>query len=155
MKKILVVTKNHPVEVTSVIKDIYESVATLNQRIFVGGPQFTAWQVSEMKNINYLDLYYPAIRAYKNIENLATEDVDIAIIVGTGDIKDFFNYDAVVGINNKEVQDYTNFPEEMNHTNIETIKLSNCEIKFNNMNELLHFLRIVINNFYRKGEDNE
>lgn len=155
MLKLLIVTKNNPAEAMVVTRQLYESIGELNNRVFIGSPQFTAWQVSEVQNIPYLHAYYPALRAYKKIDDMAGSDIDVCITVGTADLKDFLNYNAVVGIENKEINDYKDFPEEFNTTNMTVIELKHCEIKFYNMNELIHFIKIVINNYYRQEDKNE
>lgn len=155
MLKVLVVTKNNPAEAMIVTRQLYQAFGEMNQHIFIGCPQFTAWQVAEVKEIGYLEAYYPALRTYKKIHNMVDETIDICIVVGTGDKKDFFDYDAVIGLKNKEIQDYTDFPEELNTTNIEVIKLENCEIQFNTIEEVVHFLKVVIGNYYRKEAKHE
>lgn len=155
MLKILVVTKNNPAEAMVVTRQLYQAFGEMSSNIFIGSPQFTAWQVSEVQNIDYLDAYYPALRAYKKIDSMLVDSINVCIIVGTGDKKDFLEYDAVVGIKNKEIKDYTDFPEEMNTTKIEAIKLENCDIQFNTIEEVIHFLRVVIGNYYKKEEKNE
>lgn len=155
MLKILVLTRNHPVEVIDVMRELYESIGALDNSIFIGSPQFTAYQVSQTKKIPYTDAYYPAIRAYKKIDDFANEDTSAIIVVGAVDRLDIFKYNAVIGLKNKEIKDYTEFPEEFNTTKLTTTVLENSDILFNNIEEVIHFIRIVINNHRRKEQENE
>ena len=51
MLKILVVTKNHPVEIMSVCAAIHQAVGMGDQEVVVNSPQFIADMVSKAKNV--------------------------------------------------------------------------------------------------------
>ena len=155
MLKILVVTKNNPVEAMITTRQLYQAFGEMRSDIFIGSPQFTAWQVSEVQSIDYKDAYYPALRAYKKIDSMTDESVNVCIIVGTADKKDFFDYNAIIGLKNKEIQDYVDFPEEMNTTKMEVLKLENCEIQFNTIEEVIHFIKVVISNYDKQEAKHE
>lgn len=158
MLKILVLTQNHPIEACEVMQQLYDAIAQIDNRVFIGSPQFTALQVERVKNIPYLEGFYPAVKAYKKIEDFATDSpVDVIITVGTVDVADITQYQAIIGLRNSEIKDYTEFPEEFNTSNITLTTVDNSDIIFRNINEVIHFLRIIINNYRRKEneKDNE
>ena len=155
MLKILVVTKNHPVEIVSTCAAIHQAVGMGDAEVVVNSPQFIAEMVSQVQNVAYTKTYYPALRAYKNIEKYMEEqDMKILITVGTIDKKDALSYNAIVGLDNPEILDYDVFDEDFNTTAMEVMPLANVDIMFDKLDELIHFLRITINN-YRKGEIRE
>lgn len=144
MKKFLIITKNHPIEVMDVMYKLYQSIGSIDMGIFIGSPQFTAYQTEQLKNIPYLEGYYPAVRAYKKIDEFASEEVHTCIIVGTADVADLLDFDIIVGYENPEIKEYTEFPEEFNTTNITCVDLRYSDIIFTKIEELIHFLRIVM-----------
>lgn len=152
MKKFLIITKNHPVEICNVMRRVYESVGIGNSNIFIGSPQFTALQIERAKGIPYLEAFYPAVKTYKNIDSFATEGIETIIIIGTVDIKDIINYDVVVGFDSPDIEEYKDFPEEFNNTNIKFMELKHSDIIFTKIDELIHFLRILMN---RRDSNNE
>lgn len=150
MLKILVVTRNHIVEIQDVCAALTQAVATGVEDVVVNSPQFIADMVSRSRGIPYVQTYYPALRAYKNIEGYM-EEGQMLITVGTIDRRDLRSYSAIVGLRNDDIQDYDVFDEDFNTTNMETITLDEVDILFDNLEELIHFLRITINN-YRTGK---
>lgn len=155
MLKLLVVTKNHPVEILATCAAIHQAVGMGDAEVVVNSPQFIAEMVSQAQNVAYTKTYYPALRAYKNIEKyMAEQDMKILITVGTIDIRDARNYNAIVGLNNDDIDDYTVFDEDFNTTEMEVFPLNCVDIMFDKLDELIHFIRITINN-YRKGEIRE
>ena len=144
MKKFLVITKNHPIEVMDVMNKLYEAVGNIDLGVFIGSPQFTAFQVEQIKKVPYMEGFYPAVRAYKKIDEFAGENVHTAIIVGTVDIEDLLDYDAIVGLDNPEIQDYKEFPQEFNTTNMTIADLRYSDIIFTKIDELIYFLRVLI-----------
>ena len=85
---------------------------------------------------------------------MAESNMKILITVGTIDIKDARHYSAIVGLQNDEICDYDVFDEDFNTTNMVVFPLNKVDIMFDKLDELIHFLRITINN-YRKGEIRE
>lgn len=155
MLKILVVTKNHPVEIVSTCAAIHQAVGMGDEEVVVNSPQFIAEMVSQAQNVAYTQTYYPALRAYKNIEKyMAESNMKILITVGTIDMQDARDYSAIVGLQNDEISDYDVFDEDFNTTDMVVFPLNKVDIMFDKLNELIHFLRITINN-YRKGEIRE
>jgi hypothetical protein len=102
--------------------------------------------------VPYTKTYYPALRAYKNIEKYMEEsNLKILITVGTVDTKDVLGYNAIVGLQNDEIQSYEVFDEDFNTTEMVVFPLEKVDIMFDKLDELIHFIRITINN-YRRGE---
>ena len=155
MLKILVVTKNHPVKILTTCAAIHQAVGMGDQEVVVNSPQFIAEMVSKAKDVPYIKTYYPALRAYKNIEKYMEEQkMKILITVGTIDKKDTLSYNGIIGLRNDEIADYDVFDEDFNTTNIEVLTLNQVDIMFDKLEEVIHFIRIAINN-YRKGEIRE
>ena len=155
MLKLLVITKNHPVEILTTCAAIHQAVGMGDKEVVVNSPQFIAEMVSQAQNVAYTKTYYPALRAYKNIEKYMEEqDMKILVTVGTIDKRDALSYNAIVGLDNPEIQDYDVFDEDFNTTNMEVVPLNKVDIMFDKLDELIHFIRITINN-YRKGEIRE
>ena len=155
MLKLLVITKNHPVEILTTCAAIHQAVGMGDKEVVVNSPQFIAEMVSQAQNVAYTKTYYPALRAYKNIEKYMEEqDMKILVTVGTIDKRDALSYNAIVGLNNPDIQDYDVFDEDFNTTNMEVVPLNKVDIMFDKLDELIHFIRITINN-YRKGEIRE
>lgn len=151
MLKILVVTKNHPIEIGTVSATLHQAVGFGDHEVMVNSPQFIADMVAKNLNVSYLQTYYPALRAYKNVEKYMEEsNLDILVTVGTIDINDALGYDAIVGLKNDEISDYTSFDEDFNTTEITPIKLENVDILFEKMDELIHFIRLTIKNYRRE-----
>lgn len=152
MLKILVVTKNHPVEIITTAAAIHQAVGMGDEEVIVNSPQFIADMVSRTHNVPYTKTYYPALRAYKNIEKYMEEsNLKILITVGTVDTKDVLDYNAIVGLQNDEIQNYEVFDEDFNTTEMVVFPLEKVDIMFDKLDELIHFIRITINN-YRRGE---
>lgn len=155
MLKLLVITKNHPVEILTTCAAIHQAVGMGDKEVVVNSPQFIAEMVSQAQNVAYTKTYYPALRAYKNIEKYMEEqNMKILVTVGTIDKRDALSYNAIVGLDNPEIQDYDVFDEDFNTTNMEVVPLNKVDIMFDKLDELIHFIRITINN-YRKGEIRE
>ena len=96
MLKILVVTRNHIVEIQDVCAALTQAVVFGVDDVVVNSPQFIADMVSRAHNIPYIQTYYPALRAYKNAENYLN-GVQVLVTVGTVDRLDLRHYDAIVG----------------------------------------------------------
>lgn len=144
MKKFLIITKNHPIGVIDLMYKLYQSIGSIDMGVFIGSPQFTAFQVEQIKGIPYMEAFYPALRSYKKIDEFAGDDVHTAIIVGTIDVEDLLDYDVIVGYEDPEVKEYTDFPEEFNTTEMKFVDLRYSDIIFTKVEELIHFLRIIM-----------
>ena len=49
MKKFLIITKNHPIEIMDVMYKLYQSIGSIDMGIFIGSPQFTAYQTEQIE----------------------------------------------------------------------------------------------------------
>lgn len=147
MFNILVLTKNHPVEIGDIVRQLYTALGGFDQKIFIGSPQITADEVAQAKKCSYLQTYYPAMRAYRKVNEFAEKnDISVIITVGAVDVHDLNSYDAIVGIDNPELQSYTEFDEDFNTDHAVSTTLKNSDIIFDNIEQLIHFLRVIIKN---------
>ena len=160
MKKILVLTKDNPIETLDIMRRFYSSFAELDSNVVVVSLQFTAWQVQDAakkqgKEISYLDCFYSAVRTFKKINSFIKDDTNFLIVVGTVDKVDKYNYDAIIGINNGEIEDYPNYNEDTNTTNIKLLKLKDSDVSFNTIEEAIYFIRIIMERERREQRENE
>lgn len=144
MKKILVLTKDNPVEVIDTMGRFYTAFSELDPTILVCSPQYTAYQLEQAGKASYLEALYPAIRTFKKIDNFANSETEFIVVVGVIDKKDKYNYDAIIGIDNKDIEDYPYYNEDFNTTNIELTRVENSDIIFNTIEEAIYFIRIMI-----------
>lgn len=147
MLNILVLTKNHPTEIIDVIDKLYSAFGQLDKGLFIGSPQASALMVSEQKNVPYLQTYYPAMRAYNKVEEFAEQNqIHTIVTVGAVDVHSLNKYNAIIGLKNDDLEDYKNFDEDFNTTNIKSTTLKSCDILFDTIEEVIHFIRIVMKN---------
>lgn len=140
--KILVLTKNNPVEIVDVVNKIRSAIYYDEKKCFCDSPQMVAWELEEMKGIPYLYGFFPAIKTFEKNKEQFYDAVDVFITVGTTDINSADWYDVIVGLNNPEIQDYYNFDTSIHQCDLFTLK--NADIKFDTTNELLFFIRKLI-----------
>lgn len=156
MLNILVLTKNHPVEILDVVYKLYNSLGQLDAGIYIGSPQVIADMVSQTKGIPYLQAYYPAMRSYRQATKFAAKNnINTIVTVGSVDIHDLNNYDAIIGLNNPEVEDYTFFDEDFNTDGAISTTLKQAEILFDTIDEVIHFIRIVRREKLKESDENE
>ena len=140
--KILVLTKNNPVEILDITNRIRSYFMSHEKKIFCDSPQVVALEIEQMKGIPYIIGYYPAIKVYEGRKDMINEAVDVFITVGTTDKKSLGWYDVVVGLNNFEIKDYKEFDTSIH--SCEYLTLKDADMKFDNINELLLFLNRMI-----------
>lgn len=85
--KILVLTKNNPVEIVDVTNRIRQRFMYNEKKFFCDSPQIVAWELEEMKGIPYTVAFYPAIKTFEARKEMINELVDVFITVGTTDKK--------------------------------------------------------------------
>ena len=91
-------------------------------------------------------VYYNAIKIVeKNKDELASKAENF-IMVGTTDMASKSWYDIIVGIDNPDIEDYTDFPQENNVDHINCFSLKHADVIFNDFSELLTFLYKVMEN---------
>lgn len=143
--KILLLTKNNPVEIIDVVRRLNNHFNNMEKCIVVS-PQLTAWMVEEAKGYPYMLVYYNAIKIVeKNKDELASKAENF-IMVGTTDMASKSWYDIIVGIDNPDIEDYTDFPQENNVDHINCFSLKHADVIFNDFSELLTFLYKVMEN---------
>lgn len=140
--KILVLTKNHPTEITNIVERIYGTVIGNNtENIVCASPQVTSLILEESKGIPYLESYYTAINTFEKLKDELSDKRKHFIVVGRVPKNTRFWYDAIVGIDNKAIADYPikSIPNNINNT--ELFKLDDSEVLFRDFAELRIFLK--------------
>lgn len=140
--KILVLTKNNPVEILDITNRIRSYFMSHEKKIFCDSPQVVALEIEQMKGIPYTIGYYPAIKVYEGRKDMIYDAVDVFITVGTTDKKSAPWYDVIVGLNNYELKDYKEFDTSIHDCEYFTLK--DADMKFDEVNELLLFLNRMI-----------
>ena len=140
--KILVLTKNHPTEITNIVERIYGTVIGNNtENIVCASPQVTSLILEESKGIPYLESYYTAINTFEGLKDELSDKRKHFIVVGRVPKNTRFWYDAIVGIDNKAIADYPTKSIPNNVYNIELFKLEDSEVLFRDFAELRIFLK--------------
>lgn len=156
MLNILVLTKNHPVEILDIVTRLYNSLGQLDAGIYIGSPQVIAQMVSQTKGVPYLQTYYPAMRSYRLATQFAADNgIDTIVTVGAVDIHDLNTYDAIIGIDNPEMEDYPFFDEDFNTDGAISTTLKQAELLFETVDEIIHFIRIVRKEKQKENDENE
>lgn len=140
--KILILTKNNPVEISYVTQRLQTYFFANKRKVYCDSPQVVALEIEKSKKLPYLYTFFPAIKAYRNCQDEISNVVDDFITVGTTDRKDVGWYDIIVGINSEEIQDYVKFDTSIH--SCDYFKLKDAEIMFDNIDELITFLRKII-----------
>ena len=73
------------------------------------------------------------------------------VVLGTDDEKNRNTYDAIISLNNPEIDDYK-FDPEFNTTNIKVMTVKDGEVKFNNLDEVIVFLKYMQKNMEGSGD---
>ena len=140
--KILVFTKNNPVEITEVVQKIRNRFYFDNLKFFCDSPQAIALDIEQKKGIPYTFAFFPAIKAFEKNKEEISEVVDVFITVGTTDVKSMSWYDVIVGLTNFEISNYKSFDTSIYSCDYFTLK--NADIKFDEIEELLFFINKIV-----------
>lgn len=140
--KILVLTKNNPIEIADVTNRIRQRFMYNEKKFFCDSPQIVAWELEEMKGIPYTVAFYPAIKTFEARKEMINELVDVFITVGTTDKKSAGWYDVIVGLNNFDLKDYKEFDTSIH--SCECFTLKDSDMKFDEIGELLIFLSKMV-----------
>lgn len=143
--KILLLTKNNPVEILDIVRRLNEHFNN-TKKVLCVSPQLVAWMVEEAKGIPYSLVYYSAIRQVEKQKDYIASTTENFIMVGTTDSSTKIWYDVIVGLDNKNIRDYTDFPQEYNTDNISCFKMKNADVVFEDFKELLVFLYKIMEN---------
>lgn len=140
--KILVLTKNNPVEITEVVQKIRNRFYFDDLKIFCDSPQAIALDIEQKKGIPYTFAFFPAIKTFEKNKEEISEAVDVFITVGTTDVKSMGWYDVIVGLTNFEISNYKSFDTSIYSCDYFTLK--NADIKFDEIEELLFFINKIV-----------
>lgn len=139
--KILVLTKNNPIEILHTVERIYNTVSNKLNHLTCVSPQVTSLMIEETKGYPYLETYYSAIKTFEKLKDQMATCTTHFIVVGYVPKNTRFWYDAVVGLDNKDIEDYPLQKIPNNVDNIELFKLSDSEILFEDFETLRIFLK--------------
>lgn len=140
--KILVLTKNNPIEIMDITNRIRQRFMYDGKKFFCDSPQIVAWELEEKKGIPYTVAFFPAIKIFEKQKDQINELVDVFITVGTTDKKSVGWYDVIVGLNNFDLKDYKEFDTSIHSCEYFTLKDS--DMKFDEIGELLIFLSKMV-----------
>lgn len=144
--KILVLTRNHPVQILDVLNRIFTTV--FNNNLEEGlciSPQATALMVEEVKGIPYRTAYYPALKVFEQQKEELSLKAPHMVVIGTVPVDSYAWYDAVVGLDDAEsIKDYNDFDEDFNTEHYKTLTLKDSDCIFNHFDELRYFLTKII-----------
>lgn len=140
--KILVLTKNNPVEITEVVQKIRDRFYFDDLKFFCNSPQAIALDIEQKKGIPYTFAFFPAIKTFEKNKEEISNAVDVFITVGTTDVKSISWYDVIVGLTNFEISNYKSFDTSIYSCDYFTLK--NADIKFDEIEELLFFINKIV-----------
>jgi hypothetical protein len=140
--KILVLTRNHPVQIVDVVSRIYNTVIGNNYKNAICiSPQVAAMMVQESKGVPYQQAYYPALQAFEDKKDTYAAAAKHFIVVGTvpNDSKTW--YDAIVALDDAEsIKDYSDFDNDFNTRHYTMCNIADGDILFKHFDELRYFL---------------
>lgn len=136
--KILVLTKNNPVEIVDVVERIRQRFYNDKLKFFCDSPQLVALEIEAKKGIPYTYGFFPAIKTFEKTKDEIANVVDVFITVGTTNRKSEVWYDVIVGLDNFEIDNYSKFDTSV--YSCTCYKLKESDIKFDTIDELLTFI---------------
>lgn len=136
--KILVLTRNHPVEIQDIVTRIRDRFYYDKLKFYCDSPQSVALEMEECKGVPYTFGFFPAIKTFEKLKQEIADKVDVFITVGTTDRKSEIWYDVIVGLDNFEMDDYKKFDQSI--YSCELYKLKESDIRFDTIEELLLFI---------------
>ena len=151
--KILVLTKNNPVEVLNTVQAIRNKFYNDNLKFFCDSPHLIAWEIEEKKGIPYTTAFFPAIKIFEKNKDLIADKVDVFITVGTTNKDSITWYDVIVGLDNFDIKDYKQFDTSIYQCQCYTLKDS--DIHFDTINELLFFINKIVRIKDNKDDNNK
>ena len=144
MKKILLLTKINPIEVLDVMMRLYRGDCADSHTLFFS-PQYTAMLASETTGGPFQEVFYSGLRVWETQKEkvlVSHPEFDIVVVVGTVDKSTISWYDAVISLNNPDINDYV-MDEDFNTTHIKYLTTEDGEIKFNTLEEAEYFIKHV------------
>lgn len=141
--KILLLTKNHPVEILDVIQSIHGHFQNTEEVTCIS-PQGVALMVEEAKGFPYLSVFYPALHQVVTQKEELSSKTKNLIVVGTIDKGSRKWFDVIIGLNTKDIQNYKDFDEDFNTYGYKCMTLKDADIVFETKQELLFFLNRIV-----------
>ena len=151
--KILVLTKNNPVEVLNTVQATRNKFYNDNLKFFCDSPQLIAWEIEEKKGIPYTMAFFPAIKIFEKNKDLIADKMDVFITVGTTNKDSESWYDVIVGLDNFDIKDYTQFDSSV--YKCKCYNLKDSDIHFDTIDELLFFINKIVRIKDKKNDNNE
>ena len=153
MTKILLLTKINPIEIYDVMMRLYRSELMDGKTIFFSS-QYTSMLAAQTLSVPFQEVFYSGLRTWDSLKQETMDkhpEYDFWVVVGTDDEKNRNEYDAIISLNNPEIEDYV-FDEELNTTNIKVMKTEDGEVKFDNLDEVIVFLKYMQKNKVGNGD---
>lgn len=139
--KILILTKNNPIEILHTVERVYNTVSNKMEHLTCVSPQVTSLMIEESKGYPYLETFYVAIKTFEKLKEELAHKTEHFVVVGCVPKDSRFWYDAVIGLDNIDIQDYPVKTIPNNVDNIKLCKLSDADVVFNDFEELRIFLK--------------
>ena len=153
MKKVLLLTKINPIEIYNTMMQLYRSEVAAKDTIFYSA-QYSGMLAAQSLNVPFQDVFYSALKTWNDLRDEtinAHPEFNFWVVVGTDDKRNRNFYDAVIALENSEIDDYT-FDEDFNTTDIKVMKIDDGEVKFNNLDEVIVFLKYMQKNKEGSGD---
>lgn len=142
--KILLLTKNNPIEITNTIQRIYETVCNRMEILVAISPQVVALMVEEAKNYPYLEVFHSAVRAVEKEKEDIAKSTKVFIMIGSVPRSSRLWYDAIVGLNDDNISDYPLNTIPNNVDNVEMMTVKEADITFDDFEQLRIFLTRIV-----------
>lgn len=139
--KILVLTKNNPIEILSTVERIYNALGNKLDYMTCVSPQVTSLMIEEAKGYPYLETYYTTIKVFEQKKDEISKNCQHFIVVGRVPNNTKYWYDAVIGLDDPNISDYPIKTIPNNVDNIELFTLKDADITFNDFETLRIFLK--------------
>lgn len=154
MKKILLLTKINPIEIYSVMMQLYRSEVATPDTIFFSS-QYTSMLAAQSLKVPFQNVFYSGIRTWDSLkeETMANHpEYKMWVVVGSDDEKNRNYYDAILSLDNPDIEDYT-FDEEFNTTDIKVMTVKDGEVSFNNLDEVIVFIKYMQKSLEGSGDE--
>lgn len=143
--KILLLTRNNPIEITNIVQRIYETICNRLEIMTVVSPQVVALMVEEAKGYPYLETYYSAVRTVEKEKENMTKQTKVLVVVGSVPRSSRIWYDAVVGLDDENASDYPIKTIPNNTDKVEMMNVKEADVIFNDFEQLRIFLTRIVN----------
>ena len=154
MKKILLLTKINPIEIYSIMMQLYRSEVATPDTIFFS-PQYTSMLAAQSLKVPFQNVFYSGLRTWESLkeETIANHpEYKMWVVVGSDNEKNRNDYDAVLSLDNPDIEDYT-FDEEFNTTDIKFMTVKDGEVSFNSLDEVIVFIKYMQKSLEGSGDE--